>query len=270
LTTPANSLAATYIGTNWVISANADGRIYYANDSLPATWTASTVGNTTGRKNDFAVSGSNALAVGYKIVSGSERYYAEQSTAVATWTTNENSLDTTAFFQLYGCATNGSGTWAAVGDRNTAQLSYQTSLGGTWTTGTIGVVSYGISFGTSTWVAGGNSGSLYSSTNLSTWTSRTSQFGTSQIRQIRFGNSLFVAVGADGKISTSSDGTTWTARTSGTTQQLEDVRWCNPLALWIACGASGTILTSPDAITWTTRSAPGGVGSALYRVAVKP
>ena len=270
LTTPASSLAATYIGTNWVISSNADGRIYYANDTLPASWTASTVANTTGRKRDFTISGSSYLAVGTLVSSGFNRYEAEQSTAVATWTDNTTGLNSDSFYQLHGSATNGSGTWAAVGDNSSAQLSYQTSLGGTWTTGTIGAVCYGIAFGASTWVAVGDSGSLYSSTNLTTWTSRTSQFSTSQIRQVRFGNSLFVAVGANGKISTSTDGTTWTARTSGTTETINDVRWCNPLGLWIACANAGKILTSSDAITWSTQAAPGGATSSLYRVAVKP
>jgi hypothetical protein len=268
LTTPTSAVGATYFDNNWVIGGP-NGTIYYAGDTLPASWTLATVGNSTGQKRDFVVSGSSALAVGNLVASGFDRYVAEQSTSVATWTLNTTSLSTTNGWSLLGAATNGSGTWAAVGDNNSAQLSYQTSLGGTWTTGTIGAICRGIAFGSSIWVAGGNSGALYSSPDLVTWTSRTSGFGTNQIRQICFGNSLFVAVGAAGNISTSTNGTTWTSRTSGTANALRDVRWCNPLGLWVACGDSSTILTSPDGITWTSRTAPTA-GLGLARVAVKP
>ena len=72
-------------------------------------------------------------------------------------------------------------------------------------------------------VAVGASGTILTSDNGTTWTSRTS--GTSvTLQNVTYGNSLFLAVGESGTILTSSDnGTTWTSRTSGTTYTLKDV-----------------------------------------------
>jgi len=61
----------------------------------------------------------------------------------------------------------------------------------------------------------GDSGTILTSSDGTTWTSRTS--GTSNgLFIIFYGNCTFVAVGYSGTILTSSDGTTWTSRTSGT------------------------------------------------------
>ena len=66
-------------------------------------------------------------------------------------------------------------------------------------------------------MAVGVSGTILTSSDATTWTSRTS--GTSnKLRGITYGNSTFVAVGLSGTILTSSDATTWTSRTSGTSE----------------------------------------------------
>jgi len=68
-------------------------------------------------------------------------------------------------------------------------------------------------------VAVGQSGTILTSSDGTSWTSRTS--GTSiKLMEITFGNSTFVAVGQEGTILTSSDGTSWTSRTSGTSKGL--------------------------------------------------
>jgi len=80
----------------------------------------------------------------------------------------------------------------------------------------------GITYGNNAFVAVGQSGIIYTSSDGITWTSRTS--GTSEhIWGIASGNGIFVAVGYSGTILTSPDGTTWTSRTSGTTNNLEDI-----------------------------------------------
>ena len=48
---------------------------------------------------------------------------------------------------------------------------------------------------------------------------------TERLRGITYGNSIFVAVGRSGTILTSSDGTTWTSRTSGTTEHFRRVAY---------------------------------------------
>jgi len=65
----------------------------------------------------------------------------------------------------------------------------------------------------------GNGGTILTSTDGTTWTSRTS--GTSQhLHGVTYGNSNFVTVGNGGTILTSTDGTTWTSGTSGTSSDL--------------------------------------------------
>ena len=145
----------------------------------------------------------------------------------------------------------------------------------TWTsrsepTGT-GVNSFAYN-GSTIYVAVGDTGQLYSSTDSGvTWTSRTSQFGTSRIYDVFFGNSLFVAVGEAGKISTSTDGITWTARTSNmSTNDLTQVIYAN--SLWVVVGSgggttnTGGLAYSSDGITWTRKSQSLTVGANYQTV----
>ncbi len=64
--------------------------------------------------------------------------------------------------------------------------------------------------GSGLYVAVGYSGTLYTSTNGTTWTSRTSGFGANDIYGVGYGNGLWVIVGTSGLLSTSTDGITWT------------------------------------------------------------
>jgi len=75
---------------------------------------------------------------------------------------------------------------------------------------------------------------------------------------VAFGGGLFVAVGNGGTIFTSTDGVSWTSRTSGTTNNLNAVAYSSTLGMFVAVGASGTILTSTDGTTWTSRSGGAG------------
>ncbi len=68
----------------------------------------------------------------------------------------------------------------------------------------------------------GNSGTILTSSDGTSWTSRTS--GTSNnLQGVTFGNSTFVVAGNN--ILTSSDGTSWTLKTSGTSNDLEGVTY---------------------------------------------
>jgi hypothetical protein len=124
--------------------------------------------------------------------------------------------------------------------------------------------------GSNIWVAVSNGGYLFSSSNGTSWTSRTSGFGTTDIRGVAFGNGLFVAYGSNGIITTSTDGTTWTARTSGFgTNYVAYAVYANSLWVAVGNGASvntGGITTSTDGLTWTRRTVPTPIGSYLNHV----
>ncbi len=79
---------------------------------------------------------------------------------------------------------------------------------------------------------------------------------TGQYRSVIWDNERFIAVGDDGAIHTSTNGTTWTAQTTGTTEDLNDIRW-NKWAVgergvpeYVVVGDAGTILWSNNAETW--------------------
>jgi hypothetical protein len=60
---------------------------------------------------------------------------------------------------------------------------------------------------------------------------------------------LFVSVGVSGTILTSSDGITWTSRVSGISADLYSVTYSENLGLFVAVGDSGFILNSQFSLT---------------------
>lgn len=120
-----------------------------------------------------------------------------------------------------------------------------------------------VAYGAGVFVAVGNDGKLASSEDGTTWTLRTSGFGTSNISAVAYGDGQFVAVGESGKVSTSPDGTTWTARTSGTAQWIKGIARGN--GLWVLGAGGGVIRTSADAVTWA--AATSGITDAIYGLA---
>lgn len=109
--------------------------------------------------------------------------------------------------------------------------------------------------GTSTYASVGEGGSVYTNqTGSASWLPRISGT-SQNLFGVASSGSLFVAVGAGGTIITSPDGGTWTSRTSHTSKTLAAVAWCTATtAQFIAVGNGGVIDTSPDGITWTLRT----------------
>jgi len=116
-------------------------------------------------------------------------------------------------------------------------------------------------------IAVGASGTLLTSPDAITWTSRTS--GTSNnLRSFAYdGSSTGVTVGFSGTILSSTDGITWTSRTSGTSKNINNVAYGN--SKFIAVGDNGTTLYSSDGITWTdwTSSCGANDNESLWDVA---
>jgi hypothetical protein len=113
-------------------------------------------------------------------------------------------------------------------------------------------------------VTWGNSGTILTSLDGTTWDNRTS--GTSNhLYGVIYGKSTFVAVGASGTIITSSDGTVWDNRTSGTSNGLYEVtHGTYGNNTFVTVGPSGTILSSSDGTTWDNRTS--GTSVTLWGV----
>ena len=111
----------------------------------------------------------------------------------------------------------------------------------------------------------GANGTIMTSPDGTTWTSRTSGVSNNLI-SVTYSKelNLFIAVGVSGTILTSPDGENWTSRTSGVSAQLRDVVYSDELNLFVVIGFSGTILTSLDGTTWTSRTS--GVSTYLYGI----
>jgi len=109
-----------------------------------------------------------------------------------------------------------------------------------------------------TWIIAGIDGSnskLATSTDDgSTWTVRTTPFGSNIIRCVASnGSNLWVAGAENGVLATSPDGVTWTAQTSSFgSSDITEVIWAN--GLWVACGQGGKIATSTNGTTWTQQT----------------
>lgn len=111
------------------------------------------------------------------------------------------------------------------------------------------------------YVSVGELGSIFTSSNLSTWTKRTSGV-KNKLVGISYGKGQFVITGDNGIILTSSNGTKWTKQDSGTTSYLIRSRYAN--GMYIACGYNGTLLQSIDGVSWTDISSNhGGVRYGL-------
>lgn len=246
------------------------------------TWTA--IAGSSGNANCAVFNGTN-------IVIGLNAGVIRTSTNGSTWSaqTSQTTSTITALIyngsnlHVYGTANGGIGTstdgitWVArtSGTTLTIQsllydgtLYHASVLHGTltstdaitWTTNTgySGTTSTILStaYGNSTYVYGTVGGRVATSPDTLVWTPQTSGT-TSNVNALRYGT-VFVYATAGGGLSTSTDGVTWTARTSGTTSDINALTYG---ALYVYAGAGGVLASSTDAITWTTRTS--GTTSAL-------
>jgi hypothetical protein len=145
------------------------------------------------------------------------------------------------------------GTYVIFGS-GSSQGIYTSTNGTTWTVRSTTVVGQAAAYGASAYVVVGTAGNITSSADAATWTTR-SGTGTNAFNDVTFGNSVFVAVGAVGACYSSPDGTTWTSRSAGANAFSRVIYVAGSINLFIAIGASGAVYTSPDGATWTSRSA---------------
>ena len=166
------------------------------------------------------------------------------------------------------------GTWLAVSGSGDQGRVMTSSNGLQWEEGATRALGGVIDTLAAAWsgidalfVAVGDAGNLATSPDGVTWTSRTSNFGASNILAVAYdGSGLWCAVGIGGNIITSPDGITWTAQTSNVNRSLQDVAYFGGQWLVVANTASTDMfyLTSDDGITWTKQTHPHSITSGSY------
>lgn len=211
--------------------------------------------------NDIKYASSLFVAVG-----GDIHMYILTSSDGISWTSYN--LDMLPGNRLSRVCNDGSGTWVAVGVSNTIVRSTD---GITWTSipnGASVVNLTGIAFGNSVFVATASDGNVFTSSNGTSWTERTTG-AADQLLDVVFGGSLFVAVGGSGQIYTSSNGISWTARTSPSIQTWTGVAYSGSQFMIVGNPSGNPYIPtaySSDAITWTGGSNVGSGGEGNVAV----
>ena len=118
------------------------------------------------------------------------------------------------------------------------------------------------------WTVRFTEGDFSDEVSIPVWTSRTSGFGTDQLRGIAYdGSTNYATCGAAGKLFTATDPTsTWTSRTSEfDTSLIYKIAYGN--SVWVAVGEDGKLSTATDPTgTWTARTS-GFDTDIIYSVA---
>lgn len=115
----------------------------------------------------------------------------------------------------------------------------------------------------SLFVAAGDGGLIYTSTNGTAWTGRGA--GVQNYRSVCGTTNLYVVAGDNGECYSSTDGITWTSRTSGFgATAVKNAAYGN--GTFVLVGMSGKLATSPDMTNWTIRNIQSDSGTALYGV----
>ena len=163
---------------------------------------------------------------------------------------------------LYGVAWNGS-KFVAVGSNGSTAVVTTSSDGITWSATTLSNPPMrGIAWNGSVFVAASTGGSVVTSPDGVTWTTR-STGASNDWYGVHNRSSTFYAVGQGGQIYRSNDnGVTWSSETSGTTQDIYAVNADGTLA--VAVGANRTILLRGEGSTWTSASSGISDGKSWF------
>ena len=284
------ALTTAYVGSaTYFVLVSSNGTIAYSADG-GATWTSNTTlqtalgGSTpiafTGVNGVFIPSGSSysALSSTYLVAYGNAGMSAYSADGGSTWTViGGPSQSTTQFLNfkpaslsnststnLYSIAWNGT-LFMAVGSM-AAATSYD---GVNWTIRSNGIrtffpgisnsgfsTMYSAAYGGGTWVIGGTTSKIFTSTdNGVTWTYQNGFYtlnANTNLSVAAYGNSRFITGGASGRLAYSTNsGVTWTLATTGFgTSSILGATYAN--SLFVIGGVLGKLATSPDAITWTS------------------
>ena len=113
---------------------------------------------------------------------------------------------------------------------------------------------FGVGYNEGTFIAVGNGGALYRSTDGEVWSGVTTTSITTRINDITYADNKWVAVGAAGTIINSTDdGLTWNIVNGGSTGLLTNKSFkaiSYQENVWVAVGVNGYVLNSPNGTDW--------------------
>jgi hypothetical protein len=147
----------------------------------------------------------------------------------------------------------GGGQFVAVNTGLVGGEAYMSPDGSAWArtdTGTQGLRDI-VYDGSGQYVAVGMGGTIATSSDAATWTTRNSTI-INTILSVSWANSLYLATATSGKAVTSPDGITWTDRNTGDTSDLHDAVWLD--TEFVVVGSGGTILVTSDGTSWNDES----------------
>ncbi|MFO0750351.1 MAG: hypothetical protein U1F43_32480 [Myxococcota bacterium] len=178
---------------------------------------------------------------------GDEGNIALGDAAASTWARVDDT--TPVYNSVFWDVAQGNGR-LVVTTNNGIMVSHDGAL--TWDWVSMPTPLYSVAYSGSAWIAVGNGGAIYTSSDADAlvWTSRSS--GTNQVLYgVACGGSLCVAVGDSGVIRTSSNnGASWQTSSSSTTDSLRSVAYGG--GTWVVGGTTGQTRysTSPTSTTW--------------------
>lgn len=204
---PIDTRAMAYGNGYYVVQIRPSGLVYATHPSGPwtintnSTWTFNDVCQITYENGYWFVPSRSTTSLYLADITGTGTSFTNASLRKVIWHS-------------------GSSKW--VGINGTAGYSFATSVA-TWTAGVqLGTgATTDIATDGTTLVAVTNAGELYTSTNPTSsgtsWTSRTSSFGTTPIRSVKYNAAAgyWVACGDSGTIAYSTNATAWTQKASG-------------------------------------------------------
>ncbi len=248
------------VGVGYVLTRTTD---FNSSTTIVYGDTVAVLQGTVNANQQFTMNNQNAIAVGTTAITFAQTSGGSQLTPGNNIQITGNTVSAVMpIGTILPAAISDDGTWLQMNGQVASQATYATlfklighqpEFAWAWSsilnaaTNTINGVAFG---NTNTYVLVGNGGVIYSSTDLVTWTSRTSGVATA-LNAVCWDstNSLFIAVGASNVILTSPDGTTWTPRTSGVTSTLANVLFVSGRT--VAVGSAGWITQSTNGTSWT-------------------
>lgn len=164
---------------------------------------------------------------------------------------------------LYSFSINGRTNGGPGGTGSPAVSATPRLAGTTWSTGPTTVTGTsnlrGVAYGTM-FVAVGDGGASYSSTDGSTWAPLSTPAPGTSLNAVKYDNAhaTYLSVGANGTvIALTPANTVWAAQTSYTANTLYALA-NNGAGYTVAVGDLGAIITSSDGATWTDRTSASG------------